>query len=100
MRMNDEELNTVITESKKQVFAWKKRAFLELKNGSVDPTLKAILNGTVRWWYNPVSAELEPMANEKLNDYPKMTPLTEFYGGTMYRLWMLVFTTNRGILLV
>ena len=99
MKMNVEELNCVIDECKKQMFHWKNKAILERKHGKVDDTLDAILNGSVRWWYNPVTAELHPMANEQLNDYPTVTPFSEFYGSTINHLWMPVFNTNSGFLL-
>ena len=99
MKMTVEELNAVIANCKKQMFQWKNKAIMERKHGKVNDTLDAVLNGSVRWWYNPVTAELQPMANEKLNDYPTVTPFSDFYGSTINHLWMPVFNTNSGFLL-
>ena len=98
MKMSVEELNTVIAESKKQVFQWKNKAMLEHKQGKVDATLEAVLNKRVRWWYNPVTDELRPMANENLNKRPTVSPFSYFHDSTINNLWVLVFNTNRGIL--
>lgn len=100
MKMSVKELNTIINESKKQVFEWKKRAALErAQEGNLDSTLEAVLNGSVRWWYNPVTAEVRPMANENLNKRPTVSPFIDFHDSTINDLWVLVFNTNRGILL-
>lgn len=81
MKLSIEEINCVLEESKKQMLSWKD---------------KSVLNGKVRWWYNPVTAELQPMANERLNDYPTVEPNSYFHGSTINNSWILVFNTNNG----
>ena len=69
MKLSIEGINCVLEESKKQMLSWKD---------------KSVLNGKVRWWYNPITMELKPMAKENLNTYPE--------GDS----WILVFNTNDG----
>ena len=69
MKLSIEGINCVLEESKKQMLSWKDRS---------------VLNGKVRWWYNPITMELKPMTKENLNTYPE--------GDS----WILVFNTNDG----
>ena len=71
MKLSIEGINCVLEESKKQMLSWKDRS---------------VLNGKVRWWYNPITMELKPMTKENLNTYPE--------GDS----WILAFNTNDGSL--
>lgn len=69
MKLSSDGIKCVIKESRQQMLSWKDRS---------------VLNGKVRWWYNPITMELKPMRNESLNAYPE--------GDS----WILVFNTNDG----
>jgi len=98
MKLSIEGIKCVLEESKKQMLSWKSIASMESKHGKINSTLDAVLNGKVRWWYNPVTAELQPMANERLNDYPTVEPNSYFHGSTINNSWILVFNTSNGYL--
>lgn len=70
MKLCIEGINLVVKESMEQMLSWKD---------------KSVLTGKVRWWYNPITMELKPMANENLNVYPDSDDS-----------WILVFNTSNG----